>query len=751
MWLLAGVGAALAVLGSDAAPTGLAAVDALYRAGLVALLVVAGARARRWSLLLGAGITAACAVGPPRAGALVALVIILVMVVADRRSRVADAAVGGLVGLGALSLQVGGPLGVETLLAAVATVPILYGAYRYTSKRAQRRWRRGLLAVSIAAVVATVLAALGVGLAVGDVQAGVDATRDGVELAGDGDGPGAAAAFAEAEGAFVAANSSVGAGWVSPARLVPIVGPNVEVLQRSVAIGADLNGAASNVAEQVDFASVQRVDGGVDLAALTGFEVPVELAADAADDAVEVLDGLDSPWTVAPLADRLELLADEVDQVQSQTELAALGVRDGPAMLGAEGPRRYLVLLGNPAELRDMGGHVGNWAEVVATDGKLELVEVGGPLELSTPLDQAPQWVRDELPLSLSVLKPTEFPQNWGGDPDTSVMARLAGDLFEQRTGRPVDGVLYADTEAFAAFVQLTGPVEVPGLPEPYQLTAANAEQFLTRDQFTLFEREVDANAAVEAVIDEVFSRLTNTELPSPQALGALFSPVVRGGHMSMGTRRDDDVALVERLGLDGTVEQPVGGDVLAVLQRNAGPNKIDSFLSRTIDVDLQWNPATGDVRSLVTVELRNDAPAEGYGPLVLGNRQGQPDGSNVADLSVVTPFMLQAARVDGNVVAAQPLLQEDLWRHTVRVVVPPGSSRFVTFEMFGQVAPGDRYDLAFVGQPIMGENTLDVDLLPSGGPARLTQVSGDSSSDATSGVDAGSDSVFSWRSGNQN
>lgn len=736
---------------SDAAPTTVAAVDAAYRAGLVVVLVLAGERARRWSLVLGAGITAAFADGVPRVGSMVALGIMLVLVLLDRRSRVLDAVVGGLVGLGALTLELSGPLGTESLLALVATVPVLVTAYRYCTRRAQRRWRRSALVVAAVAVGATLVAGGMAGLSAGDVRAGADATREGVDATEAGDNVAAAAAFDSAVEDFERARSRVGAPWVSLARLVPGVGPNIGVLQESVGLGVDLTSAARSVAEAVDFEQIQRLEGGVDLEVLESFEVPVSQAADAADEAVEVLAGMDSPWILGPIDGRLDELSDEVDQLQSQTELARLGVTDGPAMLGAEGERRYLLLFGNSAELRDMGGHLGNWAELVATDGSLELIEVGGPLELALPPEQAPAWVRDELPLSLSVLKPVEFPQNWGGDPNTSTMARLAGDLFEQRTGKPVDGVVYADTTAFAAFLRLTGPVQVPRLDPPYQLNADNAVSFLGRDQFTLFDREIDANAAVEEVIDEVVGRLTNTELPGPQALGELFSPIVSGGHLSMGTRVDADRALVDRLGLSGEVVVPDGGDVLGVIQRNAGPNKIDSFLARETDVALQWNPATGDVRSVVTVELRNDAPSQGYNRLVLGNDANAPFGSNVTDVAVITPFMLEAARVDGTIVAAQPLLERDYWRHTVRVVVPPGARRFVSFEMFGQVDPGNRYELSWVGQPIEGDNTLDVSIVPAGAKARLAAVEGAEVTSGISGVDAGSDYVFSWQSGNQN
>lgn len=749
--LAAMIGSLAALRWSDAAPTDIVVLDAVYRCALVVVLAVAGERARRWSLLLGSGLTAAFAVGPPRTVALVALATMLLLALVDRRSRVLDAAVGGMVGIGALALELPGPLGAETALAIAATGPILFTAYRYCTRRTQRRWRRALAGTAAGAAVATFAAVVSAGLAVGDVQDAVDATRAGVEAAGGGDNGAAAAAFDDAQQAFEAADGKVGAPWAAAARLVPGVGPNAAVLQDSVGLGVEITGAARNVASAVDFQGIQRLEGGVDLELLASFEAPVVEAADAADDAAQVLAGFDSSWIVGPLASRVSDLSDEVAELRSQTELARLGVEDGPAMLGADGERRYLLLLGNPSELRDMGGHLGNWAELVAREGSLELIDVGGPLELALPPEQAPVWVRDELPLSLSVLKPVEFPQNWGGDPDTSIMARLAGDLFEQRTGRTVHGVVYADTTAFAGFLRLTGPVQVPRLDPPYQLTADNAVAFLGRDQFTLFDLESDANAAVEAVIEEVVSRLTNSELPGPQALGELFSPIVAGGHLSLGTRVDADRPLVDRLGLSGEVVVPEGRDVLGVIQRNAGPNKIDSFLSRETDVALQWNPATGDVRSVVTVELRNDAPAQGFERLVIGNDANAPNGSNVTDVAVITPFMLEAARVDGSIVAAQPLLERDYWRHTVRVVVPPGGRRFVSFEMFGQVDAGNRYDLSWIGQPIQGDNTLDVSIVPAGDRARLVAAEGAEVTSDISEVDAGADFVFSWQSGNQN
>lgn len=741
--LVVGIVAALAAVAwSEAAPTGLVVVDAAYRAGIAVLMVVAGERSRRWSLVFGSAICAAFAVGPARLVALLAFALILVMVAVDRRSRVIDALVGGSIGVAALSLELGGPLGVESVVAVVALVPVLVSAYRYTTRKVQRRWRRAITATVLIVAVLSVASALAASRASSSVAAAIDETRDGVDAVRTGQ-EGAGEAFARASEDFSAADSYVGAPWIAPARLVPIVGPNLAVLHTGVQLGERLTNAAGDVAMTVDFDQVQRPDGGVDLDVLESFSTPISRAAETSATAAAKLDALDSPWIVGPLDERVGRFSEEVAKLKDQADLAELAVQDGPALLGRDGPRRYLVLLGNPAELRDQGGHIGNWAELVLDDGHMELAEVGGPGDLAVESNEHTDAVQRSLTLPFATLKPTQFPQNWGGDPDMSEVLAVAAPMFEQAKGRQIDGVFYADTAAFAAFLQLSGPVRVPLLEPPFELNGANAQEFLTRGQFDAFEREVDANAALTQVIDEVFSNLTSSQLPAPDDLGSLLSPIVRGGHLTAATTHAEDRTLLGRLGLLSELDVPAGRDLLAVVQRNAGPNKIDSYLNRSTSVDVQWNPVTGDVRSVVTVTLRNDAPADGLDPLIGGNREGYPAGSNVTDISVLTPFILRNVEVNGVVAPAQPLLVEDHWRHNVRTVIPAGETRVVTFELIGEVDPGDRYVLDFAGQPVLGENTLDVKMHSVGVDARAVGETTD-----TSGLDAGADYVFSWTSG---
>ena len=51
-------------------------------------------------------------------------------------------------------------------------------------------------------------------------------------------------------------------------------------------------------------------------------------------------------------------------------------------MLGADGPRTYLLLFTTPSESRGLGGFVGSYAELTADDGQLALGAFGRAQDL---------------------------------------------------------------------------------------------------------------------------------------------------------------------------------------------------------------------------------------------------------------------------------------------------------------------------------------------------------------------------------
>lgn len=737
------VGAIMAMLVSDAAPTATTWIDALERGLFVAVVASAASRARRWALVLGSVFVTLAAPWPLLLLGIACLGVSVLQVETRTRNRTVGAVTGATVALVSLGLSVPGPTGIETVLAVAATAPIMASGYRRAMPGARRSVRRAALALLIVLAVSLVVTVIAGVMASGRVDSAIELTNRAVDAAESGAGSESAALFAEANDAFDAANATIGSPWASVPRLLPVVGANLAAIQRAVGAGVDLSEAGANLVSGAEFEEVQLDDGGVDLMALDALAPRVIQAADVLGDAQATIASAGSVWLLAPLAERLSQVDERLGITANNADNAAVAVEGLPAMLGADGARRYLFLFGNPAESRDMGGHIGNWAEVVADNGRIDLVEVGGPLDLSMP--EVSEELSEGLPASFATMDPARFPQNLGATPDLGMASGFAAGLFDARFDRPVDGVVYADTEAFAALVGLTGPVAVPGL-DGYELTEDNAVQFLTHDQYVLFDSEEVSSAALEEVIRTVFDRLTSTKLASPDRLGAVFSPLVRNGHFRLQSLHDDDGDMLEHFGLPRELPEPDGGDVLAVLNRNAGPSKIDSYLTRQTRVAIDWDPRTGTVDSVASVRLRNSAPEGGVNPIIGGSRTVAAPGSNVTDLTVLTPFLVERVTVDGVGQAPQSLLEDGLWRHSVRVAVPPGGNTDVVFDLGGRVDPGPEYRLMWLGQPLVNPGEVLVDMRPTSGNLAEAEAEDAVSGRGTTRLSQEADAVVQWR-----
>ena len=741
---IAALGAAFAAAYLDAAPTGTSAADAIWRAAIVALLTISATRASTAALVVASAVVAAGSVGPALVGGLVALGVSVACHVRRRRWPILDAAVGALIGIVSMELSIGWFVGASTLVGTVALLIVTLSAWRACAGTARRRIGLALAVVVAFVAIAGAGAAIGGWMSRDDLLAGVDAVEAGVSATGAGDAATAHLSFVAATGHFESAGVALDAPWMWPSRVVPGLAQNVEVAQRVATAGVTLAGEAAEHLSDLDDERLRRPDGGVDLVELEALREPVASASAALADVDATVADLASPWLVPPIADRLAEVALRIDELVGEAEIAGLAVNHLPALLGADAPRRYLILLGNPAELRDQGGHLGNWAELNVADGQFDLVTVGVPSELAIDPLLAGSLDLSSYPPAMIDTKPALFPQNWGTSIDLPTVARLSADLYAARTGRGIDGVMYADPSAFAAMLAITGPVPVPGLP--MEIDSSNAESFLTEQQYVLYPSPAAAGEGVTQLVGDVFDRLTAAQLPGPRLLSDLFWPEVSAGHLQFFSLHGDDAPLPVRLGLDGAVGAPDGGDVLAIVGRNAGQNKMDNYLRRDTAVDLEWDPDTGSVTERVRVELVNDPRITGSNRDLLGNDVGLPPGTNLTDLAVLTPHVLRRATVDGVEVPVSPSSDAGLSRYSVRVTLDPGDEAEVVFELDGRVEPGDEYRWSFVGQTMLEDQPVEVSMHASDG--EITEGDGmlAAGSEALATIDGSADTRVRFR-----
>ncbi|MBK9180701.1 MAG: DUF4012 domain-containing protein [Acidimicrobiales bacterium] len=710
--------AAAAVAGALAGthPTGTAVVDQLLPAAMAALTALAGARARRWTLATGAALTTLAMAGWLAVVPAAALVTVVVLFRLDRREPVVGAAVAAVVANAALRLGWDPFVGASALVAAAAVLPILASGWRHARKRAKR-----VVGVAVgvgAAVAAVVIVLFTVALLSvrSDAQAAIDAARAGLVSARDADTAAATAQFDRAAEGFARADERVGAWWALPARAVPVLAQNARVLQDVAGQGAQLASASAAAGRSADVQTLQVRAGALDPGRIAAMEPALVSVAGSLDDTLGVLDGIDSPWVAGPVRDRLDRLETEVVDALPEAELAIDAVRVAPGLLGGEGPRRYFVAVVTPAESRGLGGYMGSFAELTAVDGQLDLARDGSTSDLGQAsanrdltVTGPPDWLERYGSLSRSVIW-----SNLTLPPDLPTVSAVTAQLYPQTDGgSPIDGMITVDPAGLAALLRLTGPVSVPGIPQP--LTPDNVEQFLLVDQYQLFADDQAQEDALGEVARAVFDRLTTGDLPGPRALGEALGPAVRNGHLQIATFDAEENGFFDRWGATGAMA-PVDGDFVELVTNNAGNSKIDVFLHRRLDYTATVDPS-GQVRAAAIATLRNDAPTSGLPDEVIGNNRDLPNGTMLVGFNLYTPLPLQFATVNGQFTPFATQVELGRYVHWAFLEVPPGQSVEVRLDLVGAVAlPDGRYALEVGRQPVVHPDEVAVTVFPGTG-----------------------------------
>ncbi len=677
------------------APTGNEWVDAFERAALVALGALAGSRARRWPLFIIAALASVLAQGAGLVLGLGALMATTAVLTIDRRNWVFGAAAGAAVTLALMELRPVGPLGLTALIGVVLYVSMCFSGYQQLGTTGRRRARRMTFGAALVLMIGLAVAGAIMVSLVNPVETAVDNTRRGAAAVRDGETAGATELLNEASVAFGDVSDQLGGPWTLPARLVPGVAQNLDALRVGATMGSDLNSSAAFAATSVDYQALRQEGGGVNLAQLELTAVPVAALATSLDSAVDGLTGIESPWVVAPLRTRLDDVAVEVDDLRSETELAQLALADVPPLLGADGPRRYLVMVANPAEGRDFGGFMGGWALLWVNDGAIGLEASGTPLDLFGPdAPRPPLSPAADFPPAFMEMAPGSYPQNWTSSADLDVIAAGATNLMEANGRGRIDGVIYADPAALAEFVALTGPIPVPGTGA--EINATNTEAFFTRDQFRVLAQNPEGDEALGQLTGEIFDRLGSADLPGPRELGETFGPLVRDGHLAMATGLAGDRALLDRVGLSAPLPR-TDGDLLGIVERNKAPNKLDVFLDRTHTYDVAWNAESGARSATLTSTYTNDVgdPSR-LPPVVVGNASGVPAGTQIREVSILTPSLTVSLELDGERVPVRTAVEQGQYRHSVSLSIPPGKTRVLRWRMEGTL-PAGAYQLSVI------------------------------------------------------
>lgn len=284
-----------------------------------------------------------------------------------------------------------------------------------------------------------------------------------------------------------------------------------------------------------------------------------------------------------------------------------------PDALGANGVKRYLVAIGNQAEMRASGGAPLTLVLVEFNNGRISIPIKGQTsTQLFPPLNAPVRWWGPAMNPFFAD-NPRNAPMVVANThPSMLFSAREMAGAWAGGDYPEVDGVILMDLTAIGAALNATGPIQSEAYGE---VTGDRLGELLLIDAYAQFgQTEAEARQqANQKLLDDLLVRLlSGQDLVSVAKAVAGTAP---GRHFQVWLRDPDFERFAVRSGAGGPVVDPGTGDWSAVYTQNGNQSKVDVFQQRKVLVTVQLQ-ADGSARVTQQLNLTNatppDRPAEG-------------------------------------------------------------------------------------------------------------------------------------------
>lgn len=335
------------------------------------------------------------------------------------------------------------------------------------------------------------------------------------------------------------------------------------------------------------------------LASLVAARPTFEQAQKMLDRALEERRAVDS----ARLSPRLAGLIGDVDGYLPLLRAVVRGSLLAPALLGASGPRTYLILAQNGDELRPTGGFISGVGLLRLEEGRVVGLDFQDSYSVDNrnlPHPPPPEPLTRYMQAGMWVLRDV----NWS--PDFPTVARAAKELYKLDQGVEVDGVIAVDLTGLRDMLEATGPIELETYGQ--QVDAANVQALLQH----YWAAPLDAAPATDRedsdwwnhrkdFMGELFKAIAS-HLETKLTVGLLkaWERGLREKHVLIYLSEPTAATLLAENGWDGAL-QLTAGDYLLVVDANVGFNKVNAHIEQEIEyrIILKEDRSVGQVTLL--------------------------------------------------------------------------------------------------------------------------------------------------------
>ncbi|MCU1404850.1 MAG: hypothetical protein JWQ43_1153 [Glaciihabitans sp.] len=392
--------------------------------------------------------------------------------------------------------------------------------------------------------------------------------------------------------------------------LVPVIGQNLTAFRQAAAmieqVATDALPPLVSITETVQVANFAPVDGRIELQPLIDAQPKLReahLALQAAQGQADAINTSGSINQIGTAVGQLKQLVEQASGVVESLDTAATVL---PPMLGAEGPRTYLLLSLNNSELRATGGIPAAVAVIHADQGQLSLGETTTANDLGKFDAPVLDLTEPETTLYQDVMG--MYLQDVNSTPDFSRSGELAQAMWLEDTGVAVDGVIALDPVALGYIIAATGPVAVN---DSITLTTDNAASTLLSGVYSMFPNTNDQDNFFAVVTGQVFTAVS-TGKADPKALFSALSQSASEDRLHVWSANSDEQKALGSTGLTGTVPLSADGKTgYGVYFNDSTGAKMDYYLNASIGIASAVCRQDERPNFEVQVKLKSTAPAD--------------------------------------------------------------------------------------------------------------------------------------------
>ena len=350
---------------------------------------------------------------------------------------------------------------------------------------------------------------------------------------------------------------------------------------------------------------------------------------------------------LAPVRTAMRQFQARLNSLLTLARAGTTGSRVLPGMLGSRGPRTYLLVVQNNAEIRSTGGLAGTFSLIHVRDGRLSLGQQLSDRDFPLLTKPIVPLTRDELALHTNQL--AENITAVTATPDFPRAAHIIDARFRALVGQRVDGIISVDPVALSYLLRATGPVKAAG--QTY--TSRNVVKELLNETYLRISDPNQQDEHFSAATKGIFNALSSRPV-SQTALLTEFARMVDQRRFLVWSRHAPERTALAGTEVSGELPRGRTAATRAGMYLNgAVGTKMQYYLDYIGDVGAPSCSKAGTQQFAARLRLSSSAPAHGAGltPYITGLLgHGYPaKGSMLLRLFVFGPTGGRVVAIEAN------------------------------------------------------------------------------------------------------